>query len=109
MNSPDSVWRDSIVMERLVASPFALDIYGNCGIAQIVQAAQDSLFTQIVYARKYGDEMTPQQKLIIGYQVASGVADLHSIDTHGPSVAHNDLSSGNSHVAWLVYMSCAYV
>lgn len=68
-------------------------IIGNCGISQLTEVAEDNLYSQLVYARKHGDRMTPEQKLRIGYQIASGVADLHSIDNRAPSVAHNDISS----------------
>jgi serine/threonine protein kinase len=70
----------------------SLSSKGNCGISQLTEVAEDSLYTQLVYAREHGDQMTPEQKLRIGYHVAAGVADMHGIGNR-PSVAHNDISS----------------
>lgn len=59
----------------------------------MLEVAEDNLYSQLVNARQHGDQMTPEQKLRIGYHIAAGVADLHSIDGNSPSVVHNDISS----------------
>jgi hypothetical protein len=45
----------------------------------------------IKIARQHGDRMSPENKLRIGYQVATAIGDLHSVDGDTPSVTHNDL------------------
>lgn len=91
-------WKDTIVMERLSSSPFVLSIFGNCGVAQVIELGQSSLHDLIKLARldgKEDDTMSSMDKLKILFQLASGVADLHSIDgTSEPSFAHNDLDVG---------------
>lgn len=73
-------------MERLSSSPFTLDIYGNCGISQLTELAESSLFAHIVHARQAA-LLTSEEQLSIAHHVASGVADMHTA-----GIAHNDLS-----------------
>lgn len=86
---------DTISMERLSASPYALDIYGNCAISQLTQLAEHSLFAHILHERRQlllagnttTSRMTPEEQLSIAHHVASGIADMHHA-----GIAHNDLS-----------------
>jgi hypothetical protein len=80
-------------MERLTASSFVLDVYGNCGASQLTAyASGGNLHDLIALARRDGDQMSPLDKLKISYHVAQGVADLHAIDGDDePSLVHNDL------------------
>lgn len=79
-------------MERLTASPFVLDAYGNCGASQLTAFAQGgNLHDLIALARRNGDPMSPLDKLKVGYQVAQGLADMHAIDGDEPSLVHNDV------------------
>lgn len=94
----ENAWRDTIAMERLTASPFVLNAYGNCGASQLTaHAGGGNLHDLIAIARSSdGDPMPSLDKLKISYQVAQGVADLHSIDGDDnnddePSLVHNDL------------------
>ena len=81
--------------ERLSSSPFVLNIYGNCGVAQVIELGQSSLHDLMKLARLKGqDTMSSADKLHINFQLASGVADVHSIDGDVPSFAHNDLDPG---------------
>lgn len=89
-----SGWMDTIAMERLSASPFVLSIHGNCGVSQIIELGESSLHDLIKLARLHGDRLTPKDKLKIGLQLASGIADVHSIDGNVPSMSHNDLDPG---------------
>jgi len=81
-------------MERLSSSPFVLNIFGNCGVSQIIELGQSSLHDLIKIARLYGDKMSSADKLRVSFQLASGIADVHSIDGDVPSLAHNDLDGG---------------
>lgn len=115
----NNAWLDTIVMERLFSSPFVLDIYGNCGVSQLTELSKGGnlhdvstyrdkkdctmIFISshltiikpqwqlIKIARQHGDHMSPENKLRIGYQVATAIGDLHSVDGDMPSVTHNDL------------------
>jgi len=82
-------------MERLTSSPFAMTIYGNCGGSQIIEIGESSFHDYIKLARQHGDKTSPKDKVRIGFQLASGIADMHSIDgTDRPSLAHNDIDPG---------------
>jgi len=89
----EKAWRDTIAMERLTASPFVLDVYGNCGASQLTAYAKGgNLHDYIAIARRDGESTSSLDKLKISYQVAQGVADMHSIDgTDEPTLVHNDL------------------
>ena len=66
--------------------------YANCGVSQLTELAEGgNLHDQMKIARQHGDKMTPDDKLRIGYHVATAVADMHSIDGDEPSMSHNDL------------------
>lgn len=83
---------DVLAMERLSASPFVLDIYGNCKGSHILEYASGrNLYAQIKNARSNGDKMSPETKLRIGYHVTKAVVDMHAIDGDVPSLVHNDL------------------
>jgi len=90
----EHIWIDTIAMERLSSSPFVMSIYGNCGLSQIIELGESSLHDLIKIARLEGNSMSPSDKLRIGFQLASGIADVHSIDGDIPSLAHNDLDGG---------------
>lgn len=90
--SVEAGWLDTIAMERLTSSPFVLSIFGNCGVGQIIEVGRSSLLDLINVARLQGhDRMTAEDKLRVGIHLASGIADLHSIDGDVPSFAHNDV------------------
>ena len=96
-----SAWMDSISMERLSASPYALDIYGNCATSQLTQVADNTLLAHIIHERRqqqlHGWQYVLhhhitliEEQLSIAHHVASGIADLHHV-----GIAHNDLSHGS--------------
>lgn len=86
-------WRDTIAMERMTASPYVLDVYGSCGASQLTEVgAGGNIHDLVKIARLQGkDPMSPENRLRVGYHVASGVAAMHSIDGDVPSLVHNDL------------------
>eukprot|EP00537_Pseudo-nitzschia_pungens_P003235 CAMPEP_0172359682 /NCGR_PEP_ID=MMETSP1060-20121228/3873_1 /TAXON_ID=37318 /ORGANISM="Pseudo-nitzschia pungens, Strain cf. cingulata" /LENGTH=379 /DNA_ID=CAMNT_0013081459 /DNA_START=369 /DNA_END=1508 /DNA_ORIENTATION=- len=92
--------RDAVAMERLSSSTFIMDIYAACGNSGLFEYAaggslEDSVFFN--YHRKGNLEQapwTPQEKLVVAYQTASGVADLHNFAKEGvPAVAHTDVGT----------------
>jgi serine/threonine protein kinase len=87
-------WLDTIAMERLTKSPFVMTIYGNCGFSQILELGEFSFHDYVKHARQQGEKTTPSDRLKIGFQLASGIADMHSIDGDRPSLAHNDIDGG---------------
>lgn len=87
-------WMDTIAMERLTKSPFVMTIYGNCGFSQILELGEFSFHDYVKLARKTGEKTSPKDRLKIGFQLASGIADMHSIDGDRPSLAHNDIDGG---------------
>ena len=92
-----SAWMDSISMEQLSSSPYALDIYGNCATSQLTQVADNTLLAHIVHERKLLQHdnntsstmtlLSHQAQLSMALHVASGIADVHQT-----SIAHNDVS-----------------
>lgn len=82
-------------MERCSSSPFVLSIFGNCGVSQITEVGQSSLFDLINLSRLQGkDNMSPEDKLRIGFHLASGIADVHFINgNEKPSFVHNDVDA----------------
>jgi len=86
-------WLDAIVMEQLTSSPFVLNVFGNCGVSQIIELGESSLHDLVKIARIKGDTMSSLDKLKVSFQVASATADMHSIGGDVPSFAHNDLDA----------------
>lgn len=93
--------RDAIAMERLTASTFIMDIYAACGNSGLFEYADGgSLEDSIWYNYHRKNEIvqppwTPQEKLVVGYQTASGIADVHNFAKEGvPAVAHTDIATG---------------
>ncbi|VEU44137.1 unnamed protein product [Pseudo-nitzschia multistriata] len=92
--------RDAVTMERLTSSTFIVDIYAACGNSGLFEYADGGSLDDSVwynYHHEDGDKekpWTPQEKVIIGYQAASGLADLHNFAKEGvPAVAHTDIGS----------------
>ena len=82
---------DAKVMDELTASPYILSIWGYCGMSTLSPVAREgTLFDAInglrssgpfprSYINYYETSITHKIKLRIAYQVAQGLADLHSI------------------------------
>jgi tRNA A-37 threonylcarbamoyl transferase component Bud32 len=79
---------DAFVMTRLISSPYVMGIYGYCGLSQVVEyGANGNIHDLVKVARETGeDKLSPLDKLRIFVQIATAVADMHSLD-----VTHNDL------------------
>lgn len=91
--------RDAVAMERLTSSNFIMDIYASCGNSGLFEYADGgSLYDSIGYNYyEKSDEQKPwtsKEKLVIAYQAATGIADLHNFAKEGvPAVAHTDIGS----------------
>jgi len=93
--------RDAVAMEQLTPSNFIMDIYAFCGASGLFQFADGGdLASAIDYnndLKEDGNEKrwTSQEKLIIAYQLASGVTDMHNFANEGvPAISHTDIDSG---------------
>ncbi|CAJ1954671.1 unnamed protein product [Cylindrotheca closterium] len=87
---------DGMAMERLQASPYILDIYGYCGLSQVIEPGDEgggALHDLIKTTRlKGGETLSTIDRMKILYQIASGVADMHSFENDGlVSLVHNDI------------------
>ena len=88
---------DTIAMERLTRSPYVANIYASCGTSQLLEYSSGGNIHDFVKRAKMGDErfrsVSTITKLKIAYQLATAVADMHSMDSEGGShsLAHNDL------------------
>ena len=88
---------DAVAMERLTNSPYVANVYGNCGVSQLVEYSQGGNVHDFVKRARLGDEnfrsVSAVTKLKIAYQLATAVADMHSLESNGgvASLAHNDL------------------
>ena len=88
---------DTVAMERLSSSPYVANLYGNCGVSQIVEYSQGGNVHDFVKRARMGDErfrgVSAVTKLKIAYQLATAVADMHSLESNGgvALLAHNDL------------------
>jgi tRNA A-37 threonylcarbamoyl transferase component Bud32 len=79
---------DAFVMTKLTSSPYVMGIYGYCGLSQVVEYGPNGNIHDLVKVARETekDKLSSLQKLKICVQIATAVADMHSID-----VVHNDL------------------
>lgn len=81
--------KDALVMGR-TSSPFIQTVFGYCSVASIAEIMSGSLEQ---YKHDHHGPLLPIERLKIAIHLASGVADLHSIDnTTIPSFCHDDLN-----------------
>jgi len=81
--------KDALVMGRTSSSPFIQTVFGYCSVASIAEIMSGSLEQ---YRRDHHGILLPIERLKIAIHLASGVADLHSIDNSTiPSFCHDDL------------------
>ena len=91
--------RDGVAMERLTASKFIMDIYAFCGNSGLFEYADGGDLETSIYSNynpgKDSTEMawSSEEKMVVAYQAASGLADLHNFAKEGvPAVAHTDIT-----------------
>jgi len=88
----DRVRRDSLIMERATRSPYVMDIYGYCGLSQVVPTGRHGDLHHIL--QNYYDQLSQGQKLEIATQVTQALADIHNLDGDGiSSMSHGDFAS----------------
>lgn len=86
--------RDGQALERLTASPYVVDIYGYCGLSQLLEFGNGGNIHDLIKIARLQkrDDMAPVDKLKIGIQIVSAVADMHGFEKDGlVSLTHNDI------------------
>lgn len=92
-NNYDRHRRDAVAMERLTSSPFIMDIYAACGNSGLYEYAGGGTMEDSVWPdQEATPPWTSEERLIVAYQAAAGVAALHNVGKEGvPSIAHTDI------------------
>lgn len=87
--------RDAVAMEQLTSSPWVMDIFGHCGNSGLFEyAAGGSLDDSLFEYENENDKWKPSERLIVAYQVASGIAATHNHPKEGvPAIAHTDITT----------------
>lgn len=88
--------RDAVAMERLTASPFVMNIYAACGNSGLFEYADGGSLEDSIWNEEHDTPpWSSQERLVVAYQAAAGLADLHNVGKEGvPSIAHTDISHG---------------
>lgn len=87
--------RDAVAMEQLSSSQWVMNIYAFCGNSGIFEYADggsldDSLFADDEEVKKW----SPSEKVVVAYQVASGLAAVHNHPKEGvAAIAHTDITA----------------
>ena len=88
--------RDAVVMDELTYSKHIMDIYGFCGSAGVFEFAGGGDLDSALWPDE--DDVvpwTPQERLIVGYQVVQAIAAVHNHPKEGvPAIAHTDVALG---------------
>jgi len=84
--------RDALASERLTSSKNIVDVYGYCGNSGIFEyGSGGDIETMLWYSK---DHWNATERLIVAYQVATAIADMHSYpDEDHPSIVHTDIST----------------
>lgn len=86
--------KDGVAMEHLSHSNYILDIYGYCGLSQVIELGdKGGNLHDLIKTTKYQTRpfVSDLDKLKIGYQIASAVSDMHGPDPSLIPIAHNDI------------------
>ena len=71
-----------------------MDIYGFCGNSGIFEYADGGSLDDSIFFGDDGDKWTPSERLVVAYQVATGLADFHNWEKEGvPAIAHTDITT----------------
>eukprot|EP00980_Cylindrotheca_fusiformis_P000592 scaffold154_cov129-Cylindrotheca_fusiformis.AAC.9 len=86
--------RDALAMERLTGQLYILDIYSFCGNTGLFEfASGGSLENSIYYRADDEEQWSPEEKLMVAHQVASGINAVHHFEKDGiPAIAHTDIT-----------------
>jgi len=86
---------DSLMYERLTSSPFVMDIYGHCGYSGLFEFSDGGILEDLVLNRQRRGKkpLSRVDKLSLAVEVASGVADLHTMESRNgySAIVHGDL------------------
>jgi Protein kinase domain len=89
--------RDAVATERLTWSTNIIHIYSFCANSAIYEFAPGGDIESALWYRendKSNSSWTSSERLIIAYQVASGIADAHNSERNGiPAIAHTDITT----------------
>ena len=74
--------RETLIMERLTASPRAVDIYGACGTSSLVEAMVRDIMTDVNRWESYGlkRQLSNARKLDLAIVMAEAIADMHGFE-----------------------------
>ncbi|KAL3894035.1 MAG: hypothetical protein SGARI_007865, partial [Bacillariaceae sp.] len=88
--------RDAVAMDELTGSKHIMDIYGFCGSASVDEFADGGDLNAALWPDD--DDVvpwTPQERLVVGYQVVQALAAVHNHPKEGvPAIAHTDIQLG---------------
>ncbi len=89
--------RDALAMERLTSSPNIVRIFGFCGNSGITEFADGGSLENVIYKTPRAPEFwNISEKLVVAYQIATSLADVHNFDKVGrASIAHTDITPAN--------------
>eukprot|EP00934_Nitzschia_sp_Nitz4_P007085 Nitzschia sp. Nitz4//scaffold21_size171442//91072//93100//NITZ4_002171-RA/size171442-augustus-gene-0.184-mRNA-1//1//CDS//3329542441//7075//frame0 len=86
--------RDALAMDQLTSSRWIVDIHSYCGNTAIVEYAPGGSLDDSIFSSSEQDYWEPHERLIIAYQVASGVAAVHNTPAEGrAAIAHTDIDT----------------
>lgn len=84
--------RDALAMLRMTASPNVINIYSYCGNSGMFEYAPGGDMEEMIWYSD--DKWNSTERLIVAYQVATAIADLHTVEEDGrPSIAHTDITT----------------
>jgi hypothetical protein len=88
--------RDAVASERLTSSPFIMDIYGYCATSGLFEFADGGSLDDAIWEPNLDvNPWSPMERLIVSYQVASALAEVHNYPKQGvPAIAHTDITTG---------------
>jgi tRNA A-37 threonylcarbamoyl transferase component Bud32 len=76
----------------MTASPNVINIHAYCGNSGIFEYAYGGDMEDMIW---YSDsKWNSTERLIVAYQVATAIADVHTVEENGrPSIAHTDITT----------------
>jgi hypothetical protein len=85
--------RDAVAMERLTSSESVMDIYGFCGNSGIFEFGDGGSIEEAIWNGNK-DPWNSTERLIVAYQVVTGIAEMHNFAKEGRSaMAHTDITT----------------
>jgi hypothetical protein len=102
---------DSVISQKMTASPYILDIYGHCGVSGLYEQGYDDLHHIAKNRRRHRNnnkdhhhhhhhtrtpELTLETKMQYSYEAIQAIYDLHTIDYDDDDEYSSSLSSSSS-------------